>query len=184
MKILAIDPGATTGYAHSAGPHGIWTFAGFPHAGGAASALIDAILAFAANYPVDSIISEGGYAQSRRGAQALEAMRAAVQIAAYRLGCVPVRIVAPSTLKLYWAGHGHAEKSQMIRATIDRTGIVPATDDEADAIAMLHMARCNQPADRTAGPPRKAKGTAKPKTSKPAAVTRRRIITDLQTPPF
>lgn len=183
MNILSIDPGQHTGFAHSAGPHGVWHFDGYPHPGGAASALIDSILAMAAEYPVEALISEGGYAQSRKGAQALEAMRSAVLIAAFKLGCLPVRIVAPATLKLYWAGHGHAEKWQMIQATIERTGITPATSDEADAIAMLHMQRVNKPAARVSlGKPRKAKPAAVAKPVETAGKSGRKIVTSGQFP--
>lgn len=154
---LSIDPGLKTGYAHSGGPHGVWQFAGHAHPGGPASALIDEILAMHREREFSKIITEGGFTGNFKGKPALEAMRAAVHIAAFRLGSIPVRVVAPSTLKLYAVGHGHADKSQVIRACIDRLGIVPESDDHADALFLLHMARCNQPAEKLVSPKKASK---------------------------
>lgn len=48
---------------------------------------------------------------------------------------VPVREINPSTLKLFFAGHGKATKEQMMAAA-RRYGFKVANDDEADALAM------------------------------------------------
>lgn len=145
MKVLAIDPGQRCGFASSSGPHGVWDIAAH-HPGGPPAMLITEIERLFAEHPFDVIYTEGSYPISRRGADRLEWLRGAVFIAAYRLGPIPVKVIAPSSLKLYWAGSGRAEKPEMIRACIDRVGIVPQDGNEADAIAMLHLARCNQPA--------------------------------------
>lgn len=134
--------------------------------------LITEIERLFAEHPFDVIYTEGGYPISRRGADRLEWLRGAVFIAAYRLGTIPVKVVAPASLKLYATGRGNAEKPQMIRACIDLCGIVPQDDNHGDALLLLHMARRNQPAPR-------ALPAKKPKNSKPAAIKRRRIIAEL-----
>lgn len=164
MRVLAIDPGLHTGFAHSAGRHGVWNFTGHRHAGGPPWALVNEIVMLGDELGIELVITEGGFTGNFKGKAGLEAMRAAVQMAAFRLGSVKVRMVSPSTLKLYATGHGHADKSQVIRACIDRLGIVPLSDDHADALFLLHMARRNQPAEKIVTPKKpRAKKSAVPK---------------------
>lgn len=59
-----------------------------------------------------------------------------MQAAAYD---IPVFCESIASIKLHWTGSGRAEKPAMIAECIRRTGITPADDNEADAIAMAHL---------------------------------------------
>lgn len=56
---------------------------------------------------------------------------------------IPYRGIGVATVKKQFAGHGKASKTDMIRQC-EALGFRPASDNEADAIAMLHVAtgRC------------------------------------------
>ena len=54
--------------------------------------------------------------------------------------CRDVREVSPSTLKLFAAGHGHADKTVMALAAYKRWGIEYTTDDEVDAYCLARFA--------------------------------------------
>jgi len=55
---------------------------------------------------------------------------------------IPYVLVAPTSLKKYAAGSGKAEKSQMMLKVYQRWKIEPANDNEADAISLVHVAKC------------------------------------------
>ena len=50
---------------------------------------------------------------------------------------VPYRGVPVGTVKRHWTGKGNAPKAAMIEAAVAR-GFMPADDNEADALAILH----------------------------------------------
>ena len=52
-------------------------------------------------------------------------------------GGIPFESVDVSTIKKFWTSNGRASKDMMIDECINR-GFKPQTDDEADAIALLH----------------------------------------------
>ena len=54
-------------------------------------------------------------------------------------GSIPIEGYAVGSIKRAWTGKGNASKDEMIAAAIKR-GFDPVDDNEADALAMLHMA--------------------------------------------
>lgn len=52
---------------------------------------------------------------------------------------IPFVLVSPMTLKKFTFGSGKAEKSQMLKAVYKRWGHDCDVDDEADAVALLHL---------------------------------------------
>ena len=74
-----------------------------------------------------------GGAEERIGLQWL------IRCALDRLG-IDCIMVEPSSLKLAWAGSGKAEKADMIEACRRWYHFAPATDDEADAVALAWVA--------------------------------------------
>lgn len=50
-------------------------------------------------------------------------------------------VVPPSTLKLYAAGHGTADKSRMMKAVREHYGYSTSNDNVADAVALAQAAR-------------------------------------------
>lgn len=51
---------------------------------------------------------------------------------------VPYEGVSVGEIKKFWTGKGNADKAMMIEQAIFR-GFMPASDDEADALALLHL---------------------------------------------
>lgn len=51
-------------------------------------------------------------------------------------------VVAPSTLKLFATGHGHAKKEQMLLALYKKYGLEFKNNDEADAFALAQLGIC------------------------------------------
>jgi Holliday junction resolvasome RuvABC endonuclease subunit len=152
---LGIDPGATTGIAYTDGDrldHYAWTHDLRPnlvrdYPGGIAYQLYAHILDLGAEYedagtPIEAIVTEGGYPISRKGADRLEWLRGAVQMAGAAL-CVPVYVVAPSTLKKFATGHGGATKADMLRACELTLGIKVEDDNICDAIFLLEWLKRN-----------------------------------------
>lgn len=64
----------------------------------------------------------------------LQGLAGIAEMVAYRAK-VPIREMANSTIKKELAGHGHAEKSDMMIAA-QRMGLKPRTNDEADAFGV------------------------------------------------
>lgn len=155
--LLAIDPGACTGFAYGAGMrilHGTWTLSG-KHPGGPPASLHRQILDWCAAYSVSAIATEGGYPISRRGADRLEWLRGAVQMAGAELGA-PVLVVPPSSLKLFATGSGKAKKNDMRRAVELHLGLRIDDHNEADALMILLWAQ-----QEMARPPRPTKAQAR-----------------------
>jgi Holliday junction resolvasome RuvABC endonuclease subunit len=91
---------------------------------------------------------------------------------------VSYNIVAPSVLKLFATGHGHADKARMLREAETR-GACPADDNQADAYFLACVARAvsrgaSQPHElralRTVTTPRKRRRNKPPRRLVPAAI--------------
>lgn len=61
-----------------------------------------------------------------------------VRLALYNRG-ISVLQVPPTNLKLFATGRGNASKDEVIDSVISSYGIHTASDDEADAITLMHM---------------------------------------------
>lgn len=51
---------------------------------------------------------------------------------------IPIAVIAPSTLKLWWTGNGAASKLDMLNAAMVRVREPVSTSDEADALALAY----------------------------------------------
>lgn len=56
---------------------------------------------------------------------------------------IPLHKVNVSTIKRHWTGKGNAKKADMVRVARER-GLKPVDDNEADALALLDYAMCDQ----------------------------------------
>lgn len=88
-----------------------------------------------------------GYAYGKdpkRGSQVitLAEIGGLVRYMVWRYTGHPLIVVAPSTLKLFASGHGHAKKEQMLLALYKKYGIEFKTNDEADAFALAQLGVC------------------------------------------
>lgn len=80
--------------------------------------------------------------------------------------CIPYRGIGVSTIKKRFAGHGKATKGDMI-AACRALGFSPTDDNEADAIALLHVALGREPVLTMSGASQK-KRRSKPQPDTPA----------------
>lgn len=88
-----------------------------------------------------------GYAyriDPKHGSQAitLAEIGGLVRYVVWRYTGHPLIVVAPSTLKLFVAGHGHAKKEQMLLALFKKYGREFTNNDEADSYALALMGLC------------------------------------------
>ena len=59
------------------------------------------------------------------------------------LNRIPLHGIGVGTVKKHWTGKGNAKKSDMLRVARER-GLRPVDDNEADALALLDYALCDQ----------------------------------------
>lgn len=146
IRLLALDPAATTGFAWSDGTrreYGIWDLTG--GAGEHPGARIDRLICFVADiakaWGVDKIAYEdAGFGSRNPAVQAMHnELRGAIKYVAHRL-CVPCVGFHPTTIKTM-AGSGRADKQQMIRAARTLLGVETASADVADALFILELAK-------------------------------------------
>lgn len=138
MKILALDPAAHCGYAHSNGKYGVWDLGNGPDHG---LRLRRKLLKAAEHWGIEQIASEdAGFGANNRATRAMHGERLGIiRLVAVELG-VELVLYAPPTVKLHTTGSGRATKEQMIATIRTRFGIRTTNDNEADAIAIMHMA--------------------------------------------
>lgn len=140
MNILALDPAATTGWAHyPSGEHGTWHLN--EHA--RLSDFYERLVAIHKRLgPFTKIAQEDASFGSHNPHTQLRhnELRGVIGLVAQQLG-IPVVAYKPNSIKLFLTGHGNASKEQMIRACAVRLGINVLYHDEADAIAILEMAK-------------------------------------------
>lgn len=141
-RILALDPAAKTGYAHSNGQHGVWLLTGRPgeHEGARLKRLEEFIFDSAKAWGCEAIAYEdAGFGSQNPNVQAMHnELRGVIQLAAAKLG-VPTKGFKPKSIKLFATGHGKATKNDMIRACHRLLNIVPIGEDDADAIWILEF---------------------------------------------
>lgn len=136
-NILALDPAARTGFAHTNGQRGVWIL------GVERTAELHArIIAAADEWGVDLIATEdASFGSHNPNVQALHnELRGIIRFAAAQLGAKVV-MYKPNTIKKYATGNGRAKKLQMMRACETILRIKPESDDVADALWILHMAQ-------------------------------------------
>lgn len=153
MQVLAIDPSLTsTGYAHSsadgvvfgmirpkklkAEPRLLWLRCRLRE-------LITEVSPDVVVYEDYSFGSKG------RGVYGMAELGGVWRLELYEQN-IDTLFVPPTTLKLFTANHGFADKETMIAAVKERHSITEKiNDDEADAIALWHLGRCYLGLERT-----------------------------------
>lgn len=88
-----------------------------------------------------------GYAYGKdpkRGSQVitLAEIGGLIRYVVWRYTKHPLIVVAPSTLKLFVTGHGHAKKEQMLLSMFKKYGREFTNNDEGDAFALAQMGLC------------------------------------------
>ena len=145
-KILALDPASFTGYAHSDGHHGCWSLSvhAGEHPGQRLVRLRDYLYRAATEWGFHKIAFEDASFGSHheKTKQFHNQLRGVIVMVAAELG-LPIYTIKPNTLKKFATGYGAASKSQMIRACKTLFGVLPRSDDEADAIMILVAAHQN-----------------------------------------
>lgn len=143
-KILALDPATRTGFAHSNGHRGVWDLSRYSQASDKALALFREIHSAHDYWTVELVaIEEAGFGAGPGQLHTMafhNQLRGAVMTAA---GSIGAGLVAykPTSIKKFATGNGRATKQQMVRAAKTVLGIEPRSDDEADALFILEMAR-------------------------------------------
>ena len=136
MNILALDPAANTGWAHSNGQFGLWLLRlqGAPI--GDQHVRLEQYLERAiATMGCDVIATENagfGAFNPQTKAQHNERL-GIIRLVAARHG-IDVHAFQPKAIKLFATGDGEASKAEMVAACRRLLGITVTSDDEADAI--------------------------------------------------
>lgn len=147
MSILALDLGTTTGWACSMDRHcsvlsGTWSFKPLRFEGGGMRYVHfrERLNEFLYRPPLSTIYFE----EVRRHAGTTAAHVYGGFMATLEAWCeerkIPYQGVPVGAIKKYWTGKGNASKEDMIESARMR-GFDPVDDNEADALAILHMKR-------------------------------------------
>lgn len=143
MKIVAIDPSLTSlGYAHTtaSGVVSVGTVRPKKLKGAQRLAFLrDEVEAILDRVKPDLVPFEG-YAMGARGNNmfSIGEMGGVLKLALFERK-IPVLLVPPSCLKLFVTGKGNADKDQIMVVMAKHRGRLFASDDEADAYALLQM---------------------------------------------
>lgn len=144
LRILALDPATRTGYAHTSGERGEWDLRGAAgeHVGrrllrlrDRVSELVDALGASVIAYEDAAF---GGH--HMRGHLFAGELRAVIKMVAAEVDAELLSYV-PSSIKKFATGYGKADKQQMRRAYQTYFGELPGSDNIADALWVLEMAK-------------------------------------------
>lgn len=150
MNILALDPAVSTGFALCHGEHflhGVWNLGERRSEGQKLLCLAEHmrsvprpdLVAFeAASFGASGRKGEGGPQWSTIAWH--NKLRGVIEMVAFQLGARSVAF-HPSTIKSFATDNGRASKQQMIAAVRRHFGIVVTSDDEADAIWVLELAK-------------------------------------------
>lgn len=145
LRLLALDMATRCGFATLTG--GVLTSGSQSFARGARShpgtphGLFDNWLrgALQQHKPDLVIYESAGFFRSGDAVQICVGMRGVMLAQTAKLG-IPVVDYSPTSVKLFWAGGGRAEKSEIMAATRRRCPQIRFADDnESDAIALLHL---------------------------------------------
>lgn len=144
MTILALDLGTTTGFAWSPAPgtiiSGTWSLkpGKYDGAGMRGVKFLGHLAKLHYTSPVDRVAFEA--VRRHIGTDAAHVYGGLMLV--LQSWCeemsIPYEGVPVGTIKKFWAGKGNAKKDAMIAEAVKR-GFTPATDDEADALALLHF---------------------------------------------
>ncbi len=144
MIVLGIDPGSRRcgyGVVERRGGRLVRLASGVLEPGRLATperlgSLLEGLTSLLARVQVDAVAVESAFCgRSPRSALALGQARGVVLAAASRAG-VPIHEYAPAEVKRAFAGHGRAEKGQMVRMAHTLFGVEARRSDEADALAI------------------------------------------------
>jgi Holliday junction resolvasome RuvABC endonuclease subunit len=140
VNILALDPATRTGWAHSNGESGVWNLKG--DLGEQHTELMRLIIQAVDEWGAHLIATENaGFGSRNPSVQAMHNERLGlIRYVANDLGCQLVTF-QPTTIKAFATGKGNADKSQMIAAAQRLLGSSVVSDDEADAIWILELAK-------------------------------------------
>lgn len=148
MRILAIDPATRCGWAYTqvggTVASGTWDLSTRrDESGGMKLLRFESKLREIATYGVDLIV----YEAARHAAPKMQGAlvhQARLQGIIERFGeeaKIQYRGYSPSEIKKYATGKGNAGKPQVIAAVRERFGYAGSDNNEADAIALLHLAK-------------------------------------------
>jgi len=140
MKILALDPAQKCGWAHSDGSFSTIVLPG--ELGTQHACLFLRLEELITQHGCDMIASENaGFGSHNPATQAMHNERLGVirLVAARRH--IKLQTFQPTTIKSFATGNGAADKQQMIAAAVRLLGVRNATDDEADALWILELAK-------------------------------------------
>lgn len=143
MSILALDLGTRTGWAWGDGKgvvlSGTWDFSTKRHEGGGMKyrRFLHALADISSMYPIGELYFE----EVRRHAGTAAAHVYGgfkSHLENWCEGRVPYQSVPVGEIKKFWTGKGNATKEAMIAEAV-RRGFEPIDDNEADALAILHL---------------------------------------------
>lgn len=151
MKILAIDPATSCGFAIGLRgvdkplDHGVWNLGSHRTEGQKLAVLAEHMRAVG---PVNMIAVEAasfGATPSGQGIQWSQVvwqnkMRGVIELVAAEIGA-EVQAFHPSTIKSFVTGSGRATKDQVRRAVKRLLGIETVDDNDADAVSILELAK-------------------------------------------
>lgn len=170
-SILALDPAQHCGWAHSAGPSGVWRLGppGPEHAGARLSELRACLEVTHQRMPFELLYAEdAAYGARHQFAVQLghAEYRGIIRAVAHDLG-VRLIVLNPATWKSFLTGSARADKDQVKRALVTLFGLRIADDNEADAVAILRcgLAGVTGPAHPKAKSAR-PRGAKKPKEAR------------------
>jgi Holliday junction resolvasome RuvABC endonuclease subunit len=142
-KVLALDPAATTGFAHSNGQYGTWKLAAEDTSTGERlKDLRQRITRYVEAYGCDLLAFEdAGFGSHNPAVQALHnELRGIIKLVAAELQLKTVGY-KPSSIKSFATGNGRADKRQMVQAARTMLGVTTEDDNIADALFILEMAQ-------------------------------------------
>jgi Holliday junction resolvasome RuvABC endonuclease subunit len=142
MKVVAFDLGTTVGYASKGDTiqSGVAKFSQDRFAGGGARYL--AFKKWLVNYLLENkpeeVVFEKVHRHAGTAAAHVYGGLCAILMAECERVEIPYQGYDVGAIKKFWTGKGNAKKPAMI-AEAKRRGFDPADDNEADALAMVHL---------------------------------------------
>lgn len=144
MNILGLDPAGRTGFCHTDGFRGYvdLTRTLDKHPGARLLRFEDWLQETLGAHPTELLAAEDASFGSHNPAiQAMHNQLLGVLLLVAAEHSIDVKLFFPGTIKAFFTGSGRADKSQMIRACKTHYGIDVDDDNEADAIAIMELAK-------------------------------------------
>ena len=154
-RILALDPASNTGWAHSNGTYGVWRLRDHN------VAALDREHVYLERHLENAIASMGcdmiatenaGFGSPNPEVQARHNERLGVIRLVAARHRIELQTFKPNTIKIFATGDGNADKREMIDACHRLLQVQVTTNDEADAVWILHLAMrpdCWKPTNAT-----------------------------------